>query len=130
MDENFRSDYGLLNIFIRALGPKDFEFSWLSEPKTAFLSTVVPAVWQYIGYHMLIYYAGIKSISPDYYEAAQIDGASKLMTTFKITIPLLAPVIKTSLIFSLTGSLRSFDLIYVMTGGGPNHASEVPYLNV
>ncbi|NLM13405.1 MAG: sugar ABC transporter permease [Epulopiscium sp.] len=122
----FRSDYGLLNIIIRALGAKDFEFSWLSDPRTAFLSTVVPAVWQYIGYHMLIYYAGIKSISSDYYEAAQIDGASKLMTTFKITIPLLAPVIKTSLIFSLTGSLRSFDLIYVMTGGGPNHASEVP----
>lgn len=122
----FRSDYGLLNIIIRALGPKDFEYSWLSEPKTAFLATVVPAVWQYIGYHMLIFYAGIKSISPDYYEAAQIDGASKLMTTFKITIPLLAPVIKTCLVFSLTGSLRSFDLIYVMTGGGPNHASEVP----
>jgi raffinose/stachyose/melibiose transport system permease protein len=122
----FRSDYGLLNIIIRALGAKDFEYSWLSEPSTAFLSTVVPAVWQYIGYHMLIFYAGIKSISTDYYEAAQIDGASKLMTTFKITIPLLAPVIKTCLVFSLTGSLRSFDLIYVMTGGGPNHASEVP----
>lgn len=122
----FRSDYGLLNIIIRAFGAKDFEYSWLSEPSTAFLSTVVPAVWQYIGYHMLIFYAGIKSISTDYYEAAQIDGASKLMTTLKITIPLLAPVIKTCLVFSLTGSLRSFDLIYVMTGGGPNHASEVP----
>lgn len=121
----FNSDYGLLNILLRAIGMKDFDYSWLSNPKTAFLCTVVPAVWQYIGYHMLIFYAGIKSISPDYYEAAQIDGATKWQTNRKITLPLLAPVMKTCIIFSITGSLRAFDLIYVMTGGGPNHASEV-----
>lgn len=122
----FHSEYGLLNIVIRMFGNKEFEFSWLSTPSTAFIATVIPAVWQYIGYHMLLFYAGIKSISGDYYEAARIDGASKHQISFKITIPLLAPVIKTCLIFSLTGSLRAFDLIYVMTGGGPNHASEVP----
>uniref|UniRef100_UPI003261459D carbohydrate ABC transporter permease n=1 Tax=Clostridium sp. NkU-1 TaxID=1095009 RepID=UPI003261459D len=72
------------------------------------------------------FYAGIKAISQDYYEAAQIDGASKWQVNTKITLPLLAPVIKTCVIFSITGSLRAFDLIYVMTGGGPNHASEVP----
>lgn len=122
----FNSQYGLLNIFIRLFGDSDYEFSWLSTPATAFISTVIPAVWQYIGYHMLIFYAGIKSISTDYYEAAKIDGASKAQVSFKITIPLIAPVIKTCLLFSLTGSFRAFDLIYVMTGGGPNHASEVP----
>lgn len=122
----FHSDYGLLNIIIRAFGVTGFDYSWLSNPKTAFLSTVIPAVWQYIGYHMLIFYAGVKSISPDYYEAAQIDGATRWQTNTKITLPLLAPVIKTCVIFSITGSLRAFDLIYVMTGGGPNHASEVP----
>ncbi len=122
----FNSEYGLLNIFIRALGFSDFDYSWLSNPSTAFLTTVVPAVWQYIGYHMLIFYAGIKSLPPDYYEAAQIDGATKMQVLSKITMPLLAPVIKICLIFSLTGSLRAFDLVYVMTGGGPNHASEVP----
>jgi raffinose/stachyose/melibiose transport system permease protein len=122
----FNSDYGLLNNLIRALGVPDFNYSWLSNPKTAFLSTLIPAVWQYIGYHLLIFYAGIKSISQDYYEAAQIDGASKWQVSTKITLPLLSPVIKTCVIFSITGSLRAFDLIYVMTGGGPNHASEVP----
>ncbi|BBF45022.1 xylose ABC transporter, permease component [Lachnospiraceae bacterium KM106-2] len=122
----FNSDYGLLNILIRALGMKDFDYSWLSQPNTAFISTVVPSVWQYIGYHMLLFYAGIKSISPDYNEAAQIDGASKWQISRKITLPLLAPVIKTCIVFSVTGSLRAFDLIYVMTNGGPNHASEVP----
>jgi raffinose/stachyose/melibiose transport system permease protein len=122
----FNSEYGLLNILIRTFGGGEFEYSWLSTPKTAFICTVIPAVWQYIGYHLLIFYAGIKSISPDYYEAAQIDGATKWQTNTKITLPLLAPVIKTCVIFSITGSLRAFDLIYVMTGGGPNHASEVP----
>lgn len=122
----FNSEYGLLNSLLHGLGWTDFNYSWLSNPKTAFLSTVVPAVWQYIGYHMLIFYAGIKSISTDYYEAAQIDGATKWQVTRKITLPLLAPTIKTCMIFSVTGSLKAFDLIYVMTGGGPNHASEVP----
>lgn len=122
----FNSDYGLLNNFIRSLGFTEFYHSWLTNPDTAFLSTVVPAVWQYIGYHMLIFYAGIKSISGEYSEAAQIDGASTLQSIFQITIPLLAPIIKTCVIFSITGSLRAFDLIYVMTGGGPNHLSEVP----
>lgn len=122
----FNSDYGLLNTLIRTIGFKDFNFSWLSTPKTAFFATMVPAIWQYIGYHMLIFYAGIKSISTDYYEAAVIDGATKSQVSRKITLPLLAPVIKTCMIFSITGSLRAFDLIYVMTGGGPTHASEVP----
>jgi len=122
----FHSEYGLLNMLISTVTGQTFEFSWLSDPKTAFLATVVPAVWQYLGYHMLIFYAGIKSISPDYYEAAMIDGATKWQTNVKITIPLLAPVIKTCSIFAITGSLRAFDLIYVMTGGGPNHASDVP----
>lgn len=120
------SQYGLLNEIIRLFTNEDFEFSWLSTPSTAFLSTVIPAVWQYIGYHMLIMYAGIKSISTDYYEAAKIDGATNSQVSTHITIPLLTPVIKTCILFSLTGSFRSFDLIYVMTGGGPNHASEVP----
>lgn len=122
----FNSEYGLLNILIQAISGNEFEYSWLSNRKTAFICTVIPAVWQYIGYHLLIFYAGIKSISPDYYEAAQIDGANKWQTNTKITLPLLTPVIKTCIIFSITGSLRAFDLIYVMTGGGPNHASEVP----
>lgn len=122
----FNSEYGILNIFIRFLGFRDFEFAWLSTPSTAFLATVIPSIWQYIGYHMLILYAGIKSIPGDYYEAARIDGATNGQIARKITLPLLAPVLKICTVFALTGSLRAFDLIYVMTSGGPNHASEVP----
>lgn len=67
----FHSEYGLLNIFLSLFTKEPVEYSWLTNPKTAFLCTVIPSVWQYIGYHMLIFYAGIKSISTDYYEAGQ-----------------------------------------------------------
>ena len=119
----FNSDYGVINTVIRHFVP-EYEHSWLT--KNAFMTVLIPSVWQYIGYHMIIFYAGIKSISTDYYEAAQIDGASTWQVYRKITLPLLVPVIKTCVIFAITGSLRAFDLVYVMTGGGPNHISEVP----
>ena len=119
----FNSDYGVINTVIRYFVP-EYEHSWLT--KNAFMTVLIPSVWQYIGYHMIIFYAGIKSISTDYYEAAQIDGASTWQVYRKITLPLLVPVIKTCVIFAITGSLRAFDLVYVMTGGGPNHISEVP----
>ena len=68
----------------------------------------------------------MKNISPEYYEAAKLDGATGFKAATKITIPLLMPTIKVCATFALVGSLRVFDLVYVMTGGGPNHVSEVP----
>lgn len=116
---------GLLNAILRLFGGQG-DTAWLVNPDTAYLSTVVPAVWQSIGYHMLILYAGIKNISPEYYEAAKIDGATGVKAAIKITIPLLMPTIKVCATFALVGSLRVYDLVYVMTAGGPNHVSEVP----
>jgi raffinose/stachyose/melibiose transport system permease protein len=71
-------------------------------------------------------YAAIKSISPDIFEAARIDGASPPQTAFRISIPLITPMLKVSVTFSVIGALKVFDLIYVLTNGGPVHASEVP----
>ncbi|MDE7334596.1 MAG: sugar ABC transporter permease [Lachnospiraceae bacterium] len=120
----FNSD-GLLNAILGFFGCTD-DIAWLVNSKTAYMTTVIPAVWQSIGYHMVILYAGVKNISPEYYEAAKLDGATGFKAAMKITIPLLMPTIKVSATFALVGSLRVFDLVYVMTGGGPNHASEVP----
>jgi ABC-type sugar transport systems, permease components len=116
---------GLFNGILGLFG-FNHDVAWLAQASTAFACTVVPAVWQYIGYHMLIFYSGIKAIPSDYREAARIDGANVFQTATRITLPLLMPVIKICVTFSLVGSLRSFDLIYVMTNGGPNHASESP----
>ena len=75
---------------------------------------------------MLIMYAGIKSLSPELNEAARIDGAGNAQIAFKITIPLLKPIIKVCVTFSLIGALKVFDLIYVLTNGGPFFSTEVP----
>lgn len=122
----YNPDYGLLNVVLSKLGLKFLENQWLANPKTVLGAVFVPILWQYIGYHMLLLYASAKSISPDIYEAARIDGASESNIAFKITIPLIKPMLKVCVVFAVIGSFKAFDLIYVITNGGPLHASEVP----
>ena len=121
----FNSQHGLLNNLISRF-VEGYSYPWLTSSQTAYMSTVIPQVWQYIGYHMLILYAGMKSIPGDYYEAAKIDGATGFKATTKITIPLLAPVIKTCMVFAIVGSIKAFDMVFIMTNGGPNNISHVP----
>jgi raffinose/stachyose/melibiose transport system permease protein len=122
----YNSDYGLLNFVLSQIGLKSLQNQWLANPKTVLGAAFVPILWQYIGYHMLLMYASAKSISPDIYEAARIDGASETTIAFKITIPLIKPILKVCVVFAAIGSFKAFDLIYVLTNGGPMHASEVP----
>ncbi|NLM13548.1 MAG: sugar ABC transporter permease [Epulopiscium sp.] len=122
----YNPDYGIVNVALRAMGLDHLAKPWLGNQKTALLSVFIPILWQYVGYHMLLMYAGIKSISPEFREAAKIDGATEWQIARHIIIPILKPVIKISVIFAVTGSLKAFDLIYVLTNGGPAHASEVP----
>ena len=122
----YNPDYGLLNSFLKSIGLGSMAKAWLGDPKTALGASFVPTLWQYVGYHMLLMYAAIKSISTDIYEAAKLDGASGIQMAFKITIPLIKPMLKVCVTFSVIGALKIFDLIYVLTNGGPNHASEVP----
>ncbi len=122
----YHADYGLLNTLLRAIGLDNWCNAWLGDQKTALVAVFIPMLWQYVGYHMLLMYAGIKSMNQEMMEAARIDGASKSQITFKILVPLLKPVIQMCVIFSVMGSLKSFDLVYVLTNGGPAHASEMP----
>jgi len=122
----YNPDYGLLNSFLKSIGLGSMAKTWLGDPTTALGASFVPTLWQYIGYHMLLMYAAIKSIPTDIYEAAKLDGASGIKMAFKITIPLIKPMLKVCVTFSVIGALKIFDLVYVLTNGGPNHASEVP----
>lgn len=122
----YNPDYGMLNIILKNIGLGKYENAWLADTKTALFATFVPIVWQYIGYHMLLMYAAIKSVSEDIYEAAKIDGASAFTMATKITIPLIKPILQVCTVFAVVGSFKSFDLIYILTNGGPLHASEVP----
>ena len=122
----YNPDYGLLNSALTKLGLENLCRIWLGDKKTALLSVFVPTLWQYVGYHMLLMYAGVKGVSPDIREAAKIDGATEGQVNRYIVIPVIKPILKVSVIFAVTGSLKSFDLIYVLTNGGPLHATEVP----
>lgn len=122
----YNPEYGILNVALGKLGLENLQHIWLGETKTALWSAFVPILWQYVGYHMLLLYAGIKSVPPEYREAAMIDGASESQVNRYIVIPYIKPILKISTIFAVTGSFKSFDLIYVLTNGGPLHSTEVP----
>jgi raffinose/stachyose/melibiose transport system permease protein len=122
----YNPDYGLLNSALRGLGLDNLTHIWLGEKGTALMAVFVPTLWQFVGYHMLLMYAGVKGVSPDIREAAKIDGANESQVNRYIVIPSIKPILKVSVIFAVTGSLKSFDLIYVLTNGGPLHATEVP----
>lgn len=124
----YHPSYGLLNMGLGALGLENLQREWLGDEKTALIACFVPMVWQYIGYHMLLFYSAAKSISPEIIEAAHVDGANRFQTAIRVVIPMIVPMIKACVIFAIIGSLKSFDLIYILTNGGPVHASEVPSL--
>lgn len=122
----YNPDYGILNVVLRGLGFDNLAKIWLGMKETALGAVFVPTLWQYVGYHMLLMYAGVRGVSPDLREAAKLDGATDGQVDRYIVIPSIKPIIKVSVIFAITGSLKSFDLIYVLTNGGPLHATEVP----
>lgn len=122
----YNPSYGILNVILKAVGLKSWTKIWLGDVKTALWASFVPILWQYVGYHMLLMYAGIKSVPTEYREAAMIDGATEGQVNRYIVLPYIKPILKISTIFAVTGSLKSFDLIYVLTNGGPLHATEVP----
>ncbi|TFE22780.1 carbohydrate ABC transporter permease [Cohnella luojiensis] len=116
---------GMINQILIKLGLDSWTHSWLTEPKVAIYSIILVALWQYLGYHILIQFTGIQNIPADIYEAAKIDGAEGFKADRYITLPLIVPIFKISVVLSFIGSLQSFDLIMVMTGGGPAHATDV-----
>jgi raffinose/stachyose/melibiose transport system permease protein len=131
----YNPDYGLLNSFLRQLGLEEKimaltgdikDVLWLGNSKIALGAAFVPILWQYVGYHMLLLYAGVKGVPVELREAAMLDGATEGQVNRFIVLPYIKPILRISIIFAVTGSLKSFDLIYVLTNGGPMHATEVP----
>ena len=122
----YNPDYGILNVFLRSIGLENLTRIWLGTKKTALGAVFVPTLWQYVGYHMLLLFAGVKSVPPELREAAMLDGATDGQINRYIVLPYIKPILRISVIFAVTGSLKSFDLIYVLTNGGPLHATEVP----
>ncbi len=114
---------GVINVALKAIGLAGP--GWLTNPKLALFSVALVDFWKGVGIATLIYIAGLVSISQDYYEASRIDGATRWQQFWRITLPLVRPATVTVLTLSLIGGLRSFDLIWAMTRGGPGFASDV-----
>lgn len=115
---------GVINSFLTSIGFEDPP-AWLAEPSLVLIALFIPILWQYAGFYILIYYSALKNIPTSLEEAAKIDGATGIQIALRIKLPLIMEVIKVTIVLSLVGSLKYFDLIYVMTGGGPNGSSEV-----
>jgi len=114
---------GLINTALGSIGlPKT---DWLGNPRLALYSVALVDVWKGVGLATVIYIAGINAIPQEYYEASEIDGASALQQFWNITLPLARPATFTVIILSLIGGLRSFDLIWSMTRGGPGFTTDV-----
>ncbi|NUP73068.1 MAG: sugar ABC transporter permease, partial [Sinomonas sp.] len=116
-------DKGIINEALAVVGIQGP--AWLADPHWALFSIAFVDVWKGVGLATVIYIAGIVSIPQEYFEAARVDGASSLKTFWNITVPLARPATATVIILSLIGGLRSFDLIWAMTQGGPGFASDV-----
>lgn len=120
----FNPTQGPLNQVLMALGIANPP-QWLSSTKTALGSVMVVAIWKQAGYYMIIILAGLQSIPSQLYEAASIDGANSVEKFFKITLPMLSPTMFMVTILSIINSFQVFDLVNIMTQGGPGRSTNV-----
>ncbi|MGH7921146.1 MAG: carbohydrate ABC transporter permease [Candidatus Dormibacteraceae bacterium] len=115
---------GPLDLALGSAGLKSLALPWLSDTATALPAIIVVSLWQATGVYMLIFYAGLQGIDETLYESARIDGASRWQQVRHLTVPLLRPMIGVVVTLNVIHGLKVFDLMFVMTGGGPDHATE------
>lgn len=117
--------FGLINETLERMGLTSLTQAWLGDPKYALLSVILVICWQFIPFYMILFHAALNNIPGELKDAAQIDGANDARYYRYIALPMVMGTVRTAILLSLIGSLKYFDLIWVMTQGGPNHASEL-----
>ncbi|AFZ36243.1 carbohydrate ABC transporter membrane protein 1, CUT1 family [Stanieria cyanosphaera PCC 7437] len=120
----FNDQFGVVNDILQRLGLIDTGINWLGEPSLAMVALIIADVWKTTPFISIILLAGLQSISQDLYEAHAIDGANYWQSFYQITLPLLMPQILIALLFRFAQAFGIFDLVQVMTGGGPAGATE------
>lgn len=121
----FSTDVGIINNVLKGLGIIQQNIDWLTSPDTAMIALVIANVWIGIPFNMILISTGLTTIPNDIYESAMIDGASRRQQFVKITLPLLKPTIQSVLILGFIYTFKVFDLVYVMTGGGPVNSTQM-----
>lgn len=117
-------NFGPINSFLRSIGVENLP-GWLTSFKWSLPSIMFIYIWQQLGYFVVVFIAGLKSIPEDIYEAAKIDGASEIKQFFKITVPMISPTTFFLVTMGIIGSFKVFDHIKILTGGGPGNSSSV-----
>jgi raffinose/stachyose/melibiose transport system permease protein len=118
----FETRHGIVNEIIRSFGGEGVQ--WFGSRFTAVVAISFAEVWRNVGYAIVISLTGMQSVAPEYLEAAKIDGASEWQSYSRITLPLIMSIVNVNILFSLIYGLKMFDLIYIMTSGGPGNSTE------
>jgi len=121
----YSPSFGILNVTLRNLGLNSLTRVWLGEKNIVIYAAIAPVIWQYIGMVMLLSLAGLQSIPEEVLQAAEIDGAVGWKKLRYILLPLNWETIQLCIILAVTGALKAFAHFFILTGGGPNHASEI-----
>lgn len=124
----YHPEFGVFNWVAGALGWQPVD--WLGNPRTALLAVMIVSVWLQVGYQMVLFLAGLQAIPRDYVDAARVDGANAWQRFWRVTFPLLRPVTLFVLVTGIITSFQVFTLVYILTGGGPLHATDVIVLRV
>ena len=129
---NWIYDYnsGLINTGLSSIGLGSLKQPWLGNPSVALGALIVVDIWKWFGFHMVIFLAGLQSIPSELYEAARIDGSTRWQEVRRITLPLMVPITMINLILAASGAFNVFDVVYVMTQGGPVNATNVAMVDI
>lgn len=121
----YNSEYGMINNFLEMIGLGFMKQNWLGDPDTVMIAICVTIIWQFVGLYFIIFLSALQTVPQEILEAADLDGATEWTKTRYIIIPYIRNIILVAVVLCISGSLKTFDLIYVMTSGGPAHSSEV-----
>ena len=121
----YNPEFGVINEFLRAIGMNVLAKDWRGDIGTALGAVIIVEIWRLVGQNMVIYVAGLQAISDDYLEAADIDGAGKFQKLIYVILPQMLPSITINLVLNLIAGLKVFDLVFVLTNGGPARMTEV-----
>lgn len=116
---------GFLNTMLRNLGFASLARPWLGDPATALFTVIFVSVWKNVGFSLVILLAGLQGLPSEVIEAAKVDGADRWQLTLRVIAPLMRPIIAIATVLSVIGGLKVFDLVYIMTRGGPTYSTEV-----
>ena len=116
-------EYGVIDGLLGAVGIRTPDQGWLGDPDLALWTVLVVLTWKYLGLAVILFLAGLQGVPEELYEAAQLDGASWWQVQRRITVPLLGPTMRTWAFLSMIGSLQLFDMVWILTGGGPANST-------